>query len=1063
MPASYDLILDAVRETRQSWRLHRVAEGVLLTAGATLAALVVAAVTDQVLDPGHGGRWVLWLIVAGVCVAFVRRRIIPPLTTRHSDDYFAALIEQRASLANRFINALQLGRGPQAATAGLIGAIVEDAVAAMNDFEPRRVVRSPLLGRAAAGLTGVVLLAVLYAVTSGGAMTSAARVLLPWASIQPFTWTRVALIEPAQARVRLLEGEPLTLSARITGRPAEPVLARWTGAAGSAPRLPMTREQGDLHTLTLERVAQSGELFVEAGDGRSRAVHIEVVPRPRVVELQARITPPEYTGRTPHEAERFDGHLLALPGSEARITLVASKALASASLIVDGSAVSCDTEGSDTRWTATLPIDGAATYRIQMTDTQGYEVTEPTTWTITALRDAPPTAAVLKPGRDVQLHPGQALTVEASAHDDIGVAELGLWTRHVRDDAVPQRLTAWPQAARGQQRVVQSHTLAVDALGLQPGDRLEYWAAARDHHPDDAAREATSRRYVIHVVSPQAADQMIALQLTDYARIIGELIKAQRQNRADTADLKPPAGLIDRQVTIRAQTLRLAELMQRNAFPARSMINELSALAGGPMARIVTGLEGYRDADTLDLRQTRTQATLPMQDEVIASLEDILQRLNRGEQVRQTLKKLERTEPVAHGKTLAVAAKLGADLDSFLTEMKSLDDEFDKMAKRRDDDIVGDDLEQLKAVEHRLDKWGQWAKDTVDEILKLPEGFVKDSALAENVSTIFEEIEKKQRAAQREIATPVEEGAKVLATEVAEDLEMWMPDAGDNIKWTMEDPVEGRFEVPETKLPDSLQDMVGDLIEDVEEFDEEADDITGGWGGNMQVGWDIADGPISSFAALGKTGNQMPNASEMGGRSGAGRRGRSSGQMVGAESSGLEGRPTPARLTQEPYEPGQVDASKQLDPSGATGGGRKTGGGTRGLQGGTPPDFVKDMQRLAEKQKLLREESQKIARQLDYAGRPSQRIEEAAARMSDAEAALRDLRYDDAARLRKESIHELRAAASQIDQGVTLNLQKARDLPPDLREQIISGSRQALPEGYEEMVGEYFKAVAGGE
>ncbi len=81
------------------------------------------------------------------------------------------------------------------------------------------------------------------------------------------------------------------------------------------------------------------------------------------------------------------------------------------------------------------------------------------------------------------------------------------------------------------------------------------------------------------------------------------------------------------------------------------------------------------------------------------------------------------------------------------------------------------------------------------------------------------------------------------------------------------------------------------LIEDAAEFDEEADDMTGAWGGNMQVGWDIMDGPISSFAARGKTGNQLPNASEMSGRSGSGRRGRASGQMVGSESKALEGRP----------------------------------------------------------------------------------------------------------------------------------------------------------------------------
>jgi hypothetical protein len=154
------------------------------------------------------------------------------------------------------------------------------------------------------------------------------------------------------------------------------------------------------------------------------------------------------------------------------------------------------------------------------------------------------------------------------------------------------------------------------------------------------------------------------------------------------------------------------------------------------------------------------------------------------------------------------------------------------------------------------------------------------------------------------------------------------------------------------------------------------------------------------------------------------------------------------------------EVSKQLDPRGATGGGKKTGGGQRGLQGGRPPDFVKDMERLAEDQALLREKAQQIAQRLNYAGRPLNHVERAITLMEGAEADYRDLRYDDAARKRKTALSELRAAESQIDQAVSLSLQKAPDLPAEMREQISAGSRQALPEGYEDIVGAYYKAIS---
>jgi hypothetical protein len=101
--------------------------------------------------------------------------------------------------------------------------------------------------------------------------------------------------------------------------------------------------------------------------------------------------------------------------------------------------------------------------------------------------------------------------------------------------------------------------------------------------------------------------------------------------------------------------------------------------------------------------------------------------------------------------------------------------------------------------------------------------------------------------------------------------------------------------------------MVGDLLQKADEFDEEADDITSAWGDNLdQAGWGVADGPISFFSAKGKTGNDQPNNMEATGRSGDGRRGKSTGQMVGDTARGLPGRKTPARVGQEKYEPGQL-------------------------------------------------------------------------------------------------------------------------------------------------------------
>ena len=60
-----------------------------------------------------------------------------------------------------------------------------------------------------------------------------------------------------------------------------------------------------------------------------------------------------------------------------------------------------------------------------------------------------------------------------------------------------------------------------------------------------------------------------------------------------------------------------------------------------------------------------------------------------------------------------------------------------------------------------------------------------------------------------------------------ENLEIWMPDAPDALKWLMEEPLDQkRMEMPEMPLPDALEDLIGELLQEAEEFEEEADDIT---------------------------------------------------------------------------------------------------------------------------------------------------------------------------------------------------------------------------------------------
>ena len=52
---------------------------------------------------------------------------------------------------------------------------------------------------------------------------------------------------------------------------------------------------------------------------------------------------------------------------------------------------------------------------------------------------------------------------------------------------------------------------------------------------------------------------------------------------------------------------------------------------------------------------------------------------------------------------------------------------------------------------------------------------------------------------------------------------------------------------------------------------------------------------------------------------------------------------------------------------------------------------------------------------------------------------------------------------TDLDKSTGLSLSRARDLPPDMREQILQSADEGLPAGYESLVKSYFRALSEAE
>ncbi len=296
-------------------------------------------------------------------------------------------------------------------------------------------------------------------------------------------------------------------------------------------------------------------------------------------------------------------------------------------------------------------------------------------------------------------------------------------------------------------------------------------------------------------------------------------------------------------------------------------------------------------------------------------------------------------------------------LGKFIDQQKLAIKSLSSLTSKTPEDFSENDLLKLNELKELKEQWEKFFEQAVNDLNKLKSQDFSATVFRDELIEIQSQIElAKNGIDQRSIhqAIKADQVALELAEELTHNLERWLANKQDNTKWDLEEPP-SPIDVPLAELPEELTDIIGDLIEQEEDFYDQIEDVTSSWADSLDkgAGWDVADGPISNYSAKGITGNLLPNANEIAGRSGEGRTGRSSGEFVENTATGKGGRRTPTRLTNDAYQPGQIEDTDPNAPGGATGGGKVSGRGAEGLPGNLPKDLIPDLPSITEKQAII--------------------------------------------------------------------------------------------------------------
>ena len=556
----------------------------------------------------------------------------------------------------------------------------------------------------------------------------------------------------------------------------------------------------------------------------------------------------------------------------------------------------------------------------------------------------------------------------------------------------------------------------------------------------------------------------------EIAEQLGDLLARQKALHHDsTNDAAPPAALSTRQ-----------RILARNAAAVRrQLLSEAEAGAGGnpQLASLYNNIHGEFDsreirgnmiraaahliaeqldspaaphpAATLQQRIITDLATLiqmlrnPALAEAKEQLEDLLEQLNEA---REQLDKITDTQRTV----TETAQQLQTNKDKTDDREPSLD-EIEELETARDE--VEDLIEQL-------------AKD----LHVLPESDISNDILAE-LAEVYEEVDQRPGSEDNpasEVAVDRDEGLlaalKAMQEKMGErigDLEMWLMDQPDSTKWINENFDRDELgQIPLGDLPDALEDIVGEMLDHAKEMHDQSQDSTSNNAiPDGLMGWDIADGPMPTWSAKGKSGNSPPNKNEQTGRSGSGRQGQSSGELVADTLKSLEGSDVDARRTNDPFQSGSI---KEEEPGAkdakATGGGKLAGtSNTQGMQGNAPARNELAYRQLQRQLQQQHDNLKSIYSRARLLRLPTGELDRA---VLEADAALRRLTHQDGqypTRAQKQVIRALQETQARL-QG------RAWISPDDASSASRTGDDGAtgepIPAQYEQAVADYMRSVA---
>ena len=333
------------------------------------------------------------------------------------------------------------------------------------------------LRRSVSFVSVLVAVVVIVSVVNGPFLAAGfSRFFTPWLNAEYPTYTQISI---APDGLVIKEGESASITARISGAvPRVATIYLQTGE-GRSRAIELEVVDGKC-TYTIASASRDFTYRIKAGDDRTDWQEARVVPAPRIQNVAVDLKYPAYLER---EQESIEALTFTVPeGTGVDWHMVLDRPIQSARFYRDGEvAVDLDIGPDNQTIAFTADVSASKGYHFVWVDKgHGFEFTSPR-YFLQVAADQPPRIELISPSANLVAMVGRPLKITARVQDDHGVGSAAVVYRVNQRDEVSIKLDGAVGSGQGEQAINWDYRKSEP--DLQVGDMVSFAVEVSDRYP----------------------------------------------------------------------------------------------------------------------------------------------------------------------------------------------------------------------------------------------------------------------------------------------------------------------------------------------------------------------------------------------------------------------------------------------------------------------------------------------------------------------------------------------------------------------------------------------------